>query len=356
MDKRYRILVVDDEEDNLALLYRTLRSRYDVTKAHSAIEALEILNTQTFDCILSDHKMPIMDGVEFLKRVNEIQPKTMRLLVTAYSDVKILIDAINYAKIYRYIKKPYSPDELLMIVESALECYQLKIDNENLINDLKDLFSGTVKAIIEALDAKDSFTLGRSRRVAFYAAKIVSKLALNPTEVSQIELAGLLHDIGMIGVAESILNKTQKLSDEEYEKIKMHVHYSVKILEDIKQLYDITEIIKYHHEYYNGCGYPYGLKGEEIPLGSRIIAIADAFDSMVSNRAYRKSLTPDEAMEIIKQCAGKQFDPNLVQIFEAVLPEALKELTEHEHDFKKNVLSSDIQNEASANIAFNQQS
>lgn len=356
MDKRYRILIVDDEEDNLALLYRTLRSRYDVTKAHSAIEALEILNTQTFDCILSDHKMPIMDGVEFLKRVNEIQPKTMRLLVTAYSDVKILIDAINYAKIYRYIKKPYSPDELLMIVESALECYQLKIDNENLINDLKDLFSGTVKAIIEALDAKDSFTLGRSRRVAFYAAKIVSKLALNPTEVSQIELAGLLHDIGMIGVAEGILNKTQKLSDEEYEKIKMHVHYSVKILEDIKQLYDITEIIKYHHEYYNGCGYPYGLKGEEIPLGSRIIAIADAFDSMVSNRAYRKSLTPDEAMEIIKQCAGKQFDPNLVQIFEAVLPEALKELTEHEQDFKKNVLSSDIQNEVSSNIALNQQS
>ncbi len=356
MDKRYRILIVDDEDDNLALLYRTLRSRYDVTKAHSAIEALEILNTQTFDCILSDHKMPIMDGVEFLKRVNEIQPKTMRLLVTAYSDVKILIDAINYAKIYRYIKKPYSPDELLMIVESALECYQLKIDNENLINDLKDLFSGTVKAIIEALDAKDSFTLGRSRRVAFYAAKIVSKLALNPTEVSQIELAGLLHDIGMIGVAESILNKTQKLSDEEYEKIKMHVHYSVKILEDIKQLYDITEIIKYHHEYYNGCGYPYGLKGEEIPLGSRIIAIADAFDSMVSNRAYRKSLTPDEAMEIIKQCAGKQFDPNLVQIFEAVLPEALKELTEHEQDFKKNVLSSDIQNEVSSNIALNQQS
>ena len=337
MEHRYKILIVDDEDDNLALLYRTLRSKYDVTKAHSAIEALEILNVQTFDCILSDHKMPIMDGVEFLKRVNEIQPKTMRLLVTAYSDVKILIDAINYAKIYRYIKKPYSPDELLMIVESALECYQLKIDNENLINDLKDLFSGTVKAIIEALDAKDSFTSGRSRRVAFYAAKIVDKLALNPTEVSQIELAGLLHDIGMIGVAENILNKTQKLTDEEYEKIKMHVHYSVKILEDIKQLYDITEIIKYHHEYYNGCGYPYGLKGEEIPLGSRIIAIADAFDSMVSNRAYRKSLTPEEALEIIKQCAGKQFDPNLVQIFETVLPDAIKELSEHREELKNNI-------------------
>ena len=329
-ERKYKLLIVDDEEDNLALMYRTLRAKYNITKAHSAIEALEILRTEQFDCILSDHKMPLMDGVEFLKRVNDMQPKTMRLLVTAYSDVKILIDAINYAKIYRYIKKPYSPDELLMIVEAALETYQLKLDNENLITDLKDLFSGTVKAIIEALDAKDSFTLGRSRRVAFYALKIVNKMALTPAEVSQIELAGLLHDIGMIGVAEEILNKTQKLSDDEYEKIKMHVHYSVKILEDIKQLYEITEIIKYHHEYYNGCGYPFGLKGEEIPLGSRIIAIADAYDSMVSNRAYRSSLSSQEALEIIQQGAGKQFDPNLVQIFASILPDALEEIKQYE--------------------------
>ena len=330
MDSRYKILIVDDEEDNLALLYRTLRSKYQITKAHSAIEALEILKTEQFDCILSDHKMPLMDGVEFLKRVNDLYPKTMRLLVTAYSDVKILIDAINYAKIYRYIKKPYTPDELLMIVEAALETYQLKIDNENLIIDLKDLFSGTVKAIIEALDAKDSFTLGRSRRVAFYALKLVDKMSMTPAEVSKIELAGLLHDIGMIGVAEEILNKTQKLSDEEYEKIKLHVHYSVKILEDIKQLSEITEIIKYHHEYYNGCGYPYGLKGDEIPLGSRIIAIADAYDSMMSDRAYRKCLSSEEAIKVIEQGSGKQFDPDLVELFKQVLPDANKEIEQYE--------------------------
>lgn len=329
-DKRYKILIVDDEEDNLALLYRTLRSKYHITKTTSAIQALEILKENSFDCILSDHKMPLMDGVEFLKRVNDIYPRTMKLLVTAYSDVKILIDAINYAKIYRYIKKPYSPDELLLIVESALECYQLKKDNENLIADLKDLFSGTVKAIIEALDAKDSFTLGRSRRVAFYALKIAKKISLTPSEISKIELAGLLHDIGMIGIEEDILNKTEKLTDEEYNKIKMHVFYSLKILEDIKQLSEITEIIKYHHEYYNGCGYPYGLKGEEIPLGSRIIAIADAFDALTSNRAYRSSLTPDEALKIIEQGCEKQFDPNLVDVFKAILPQALEEIKEFE--------------------------
>lgn len=338
---RYKLLIVDDEEDNLALLYRTLRSRYDITKAHSAIEALEILKTQEFDCILSDHKMPLMDGVEFLKRVNDIQPRTMRLLVTAYSDVKILIDAINQAKIYRYIKKPYSPDELIMIVESALETYQLKRDNENLINDLQDLFSGTVRAIIEALDAKDSFTMGRSKRVAFYALKMVNKLALKPEEASQIELAGLLHDIGMIGVAEDILNKSQKLTEEEYNKIKMHVYYGIKILEDIKQLNDITNIIKYHHEYYNGKGYPYGLKGEEIPLGARIIAIADAFDSMVSNRAYRKSMTIDEAMNVLEQNAGEQFDPNLVAIFKSILPEILSDM--ENYDLKMETMGTSIE-------------
>ncbi len=323
---KYKVLIVDDEADNLALMYRTLRGKFEITKAQNAIEALEILKQEQFDCILSDHKMPIMDGVEFLKRVYEIQPKSMRLLVTAYSDVKILIDAINYAKIYRYIKKPYNPDELLIIVEAALETYQLKIDNEKLIDDLKELFAGTVKAIIEALDAKDSFTLGRSKRVAFYALKIVNHLALPATEASQIELAGLLHDIGMIGVAEDILNKTQKLTPEEFEKIKMHVQYSVKILEDIKQLRKITEIIKYHHEHYDGNGYPYGLKGEEIPLGSRIIAIADAYDSMISNRAYRKSLSVQEALDIIEQGAGKQFDPALVQVFKNIIPGITEEI------------------------------
>ena len=232
-EKKYKILIVHDEPDNSALLYRTLRGKYDITKASSAVEALEILKNKEFNCILSDHKMPQMDGVEFLRRTYEVCPNTTRLLVTAYSDVKILIDAINYAKIYRYIKKPFNPDELLHIVEASLEYHQLKVDNENLIKDLKELFSGTVKAIIEALDAKDSFTLGRSRRVTFYSLKMADKLHINNAEKGRIELAGLLHDIGMIGVAEDILNKSQKLTKEEFEEIKKHVHHSLKILEDI---------------------------------------------------------------------------------------------------------------------------
>ena len=330
MDK-YKILIVDDEPDNLALLYRNLRGKYDIAKSTSPLMALEMIKQEKFQCILSDHKMPEMDGVEFLKRCFEIAPDTMRLLVTAYSDAGILIDAINYAKIYRYIKKPYNPDELLLIVENALEYWQLKQDNGALINDLKELFAGTITAIVEALDAKDSYTLGRSRRVTFYAVKIAKALHLSDTTTGKIELAGLLHDIGMIGVSDDILSKVEKLSQEEYNEIKQHVHHSVKILDDIKQLKDVVEIIKYHHEFYDGNGYPYGKKGEEIPIGSRIIAVADAFDSMITPKIYRQQVSPVEALNHIKSLAGKQFDPIVVENFEQILPEALKEIKELEH-------------------------
>ena len=324
-EKRYKVLIVDDEPDNLQLLYRTLRRDYDVTKAQNPLDALEILKNETFQCILSDHKMPDMDGVEFLKRSSETAPDTIRLLVTAYSDVEILMNAINYAKIYRYIKKPYSPEELLHIVQLSLEYYQLKEDNKKLIVDLKDLFSGTINAIMDALDSKDSYTLGRSRRVAFYTSKIIAAMDLNKTEKATIELAALLHDIGMIGVQEDILHKVEKLTDEEREEIRKHVFYSVKILEDIKQLDKVTDIIRYHHEFYNGAGYPFGIKGEEIPLGARIIAIADAYDSLVSFRPYREGLTPEEALKIIEEKRGEQFDPNILDIFENVVDEANKE-------------------------------
>jgi putative two-component system response regulator len=323
----YKLLLVDDEEDNLALLYRTLRGKYEIDKTTSPLQALEMIKNKHYDLVLSDHKMPEMDGVELLKRVYDDYPNTMRLLVTAYTDASILIDAINYAKIYRYIKKPYSPDELLLTVANTLEYLQLKLDNETLITDLKDLFSGTIKAIIEALDAKDSFTLGRSRRVTFYTMKIVESMGLADTDVAnKIELAGLLHDIGMIGISDDILYKVEKLTPEEYEEIKKHVKHGVRILEDIKQLRDVVEIIKYHHEHFDGGGYPFGLRGEEIPIGARVIAVADALDGMLSSRAYRQPLEPYVALAKIKDKANIQFDPNVVDALERILPEAIAEV------------------------------
>ncbi len=315
MDK-YNILLVDDEADNLALLYRTLRGSYNLEKTTSPLQALEMLKEKDFELVISDHKMPEMDGVEFLKRVQLMKPQVMRILLTAYSDANILIDAINYAKIYRYVKKPFNPEELQLIVSSALEYYQLKYDNDKLINDLKELFSGTIKAIMEALDAKDSYTSGRSRRITYYSILIAKQLGLSTIDIGKVELAGMLHDIGMIGVSDEILYKVDSLTQEEYDEIKKHITYSVKILEDIKQLKDVVEIIKYHHEKYDGTGYPFGIKGEDIPIGSRIIAIADAFDSIISNRIYRNQTSHEQALEEIKKGAGTQFDPVVVKAFE----------------------------------------
>ena len=313
MTEKYNILLVDDEEDNLALLYRTLRGSYNLDKSTSPTKALDMLDDKQYHLVISDHKMPEMDGVEFLKKVLEKSPNTMRILLTAYSD----------AKIYRYIKKPYNPDELQLIVSSALEYYQLKHDNDKLIDDLKELFSGTIKAIMGALDARDSFTSGRSRRITYYSVKIAHKMNLPTVDIGKIELAGMLHDIGMIGVSDDILYKIGSLNQEEYDQIKKHINYSVKILEDIKQLKDVVEIIKYHHEKYDGTGYPTGIKGDEIPVGSRIIALADAFDSIVSNRIYRNRLDYSDALQEIKNNAGSQFDPKVVAAFEDCFDEII---------------------------------
>ncbi len=329
MDK-YSILLVDDEEDNLALLYRTLRGTYNLERTTSPLHALEILKEKSFELVISDHKMPEMDGVEFLKRVQEMRPDTMRILLTAYSDANILIDAINYAKIYRYVKKPYNPEELQLIVSAALEFYQLKHDNDKLIEDLKELFSGTIKAIMEALDAKDSYTSGRSKRITFYSIKIAQQLGLSAVDVGKVELAGMLHDIGMIGVSDEILYKIDELSQEEYDEIKSHIAYSVKILEDIKQLKDVVEIIKCHHENYDGTGYPEGISGENIPIGARIISVADSFDSIVSDRIYRRKTNYEDALKEIVKNAGTQFDPIVVKAFEECFSEIVTALSEGE--------------------------
>lgn len=332
--QKYKILVVDDEEDNLALLYRTLRNDYDVLKALCAKDALEILEHEECQLILSDHKMPDVDGVEFLKIVKEKYPLTVRVLITAYSDAKILIDAINDAKIYRYIKKPYQIEELLMVVQSALEYYQLKADNEKLIKDLKELFMGAIKSITEALDAKDHFTLGRSMRVCIYSAKTAEKLNFSVEDIGKIELASLLHDIGIIGVDDSI-NQNNGFTQEEFEESKKHVFHSIKILEDIKQLADVREIIKYHHENYDGTGYPYGIKGEEIPISSRIIAIADKFENLTSNKEGLPSMNNEEAMSIIKKQAGIEFDPQLIDAFESIILSAQSAIRDYEMSEKK---------------------
>ncbi|HSA07293.1 MAG TPA: response regulator [Candidatus Gastranaerophilales bacterium] len=340
MNNKYTILVVDDEKDNLQLFMRTLRKDYNVLFANRGLEGLEILKNNEVDMIISDHKMPEMEGTEFLKKAYEIKPESVRMLVTAFADSEILREAINAGKVQRYLKKPWTPNDLLNVVEACFEVYQLNIDNQKLAEDLKNLFSGTISAIMEALDAKDPFTSGRSKRVTFYALKIGEAYGLSDERLSELEIAGLLHDIGMIGVPVNVITKPGNLTDEEYELIKSHTIMAMKILVEIKQLNHVVKIVGCHHEHYNGEGYPYGLKGEEIPVESQIIAIADAYDGLTSERAYRKSLAHEEAVRKIKSAAGSQFNPTVIEAFSKAIDKAKEEIINF--DFKNLDISNNI--------------
>jgi putative nucleotidyltransferase with HDIG domain len=330
--KNYKILLVDEDENDAEFIYDTLKDAYTINKTSSIEKALDTIKNDDIKIIISDQKFKKYDGIEFLKQALEIAPNSIRILITESSDSQLLINAINNAKIYRYIKKPCKSSELKLIMTSVIEYLSLKEENDKLIFDLKKLFTGTIGAITDALDGKNPYIFGKSRRVAFCAIKLAQYIGLPEEEVSKIDLAGLLHDIGMIGIPEKVLNKPGKFSPEEKLILKSHVENGISILKDIKQLKDILSIIKYHHEQYDGSGYPYGLKGEDIPIGSRIIAIADAYDGLISDRAYRKGFSHDEAIERLKTREG--LDPNLVKKFIEVMNLSIDEFKHFEEELK----------------------
>ncbi len=311
------ILLVDDEINNLQLIKRTLRGKYNILTASQGEEGLQVLkeNLDKICLIISDHKMPVMEGTEFLRRANEIAPDIIKILLTGFTDIEILTDAVNKCNLFQYITKPFDPNELLSIVESGVEKFNLSSSRSLMMRDLQELFYKTIKSISATLDAKDAYTHGHSLRVTLYSLILASTISNDTKFLENIEVAGLLHDIGKISIPQKVLCKPGKLDDEEREIMKTHSLCSERLVENIKQLGDMGLWVKAHHEKWDGTGYPDGLKGDEIPLCSRIVAIADTYDAMTSTRSYRLALSHEVAIEEIKKCAGTQFDPNLAQKF-----------------------------------------
>ena len=240
--------------------------------------------------IVSDQKMPEMEGTEFLKRVAGEYPDIVKILLTGHLDVDAIVDSINDCHLYQYIVKPFDPEELKLTIETGIQKFDLVNNKTVILKDLRELFYKTIKLIASALDAKDPYTHGHSLRVTMYSLILAKKLNLDETTLEEIETAGLLHDIGKIGIPQSILCKPGKLTDEEYEVMKSHPAQAEKMLMGIKKLTVVSNWLRTHHERWDGKGYPYGLKGEEIPISGRIIALADTYDAMTSTRSYRLSL------------------------------------------------------------------
>lgn len=322
-NQKHTILAVDDEQNNLSLIKRTLRNDYNLIVASSGAEALEVVKQHgsEISLIVSDQKMPEMEGTEFFKQISENYPNIIKILLTGHSNIDILIDAINECHLFQYILKPFEPEQLCMIVESGIKKFELSQTKTQIVKDLSELFYKTIKSIAYALDAKDEYTHGHSLRVTLYSLALAKKMNLSEETLEEIETTGLLHDIGKIAIPDKILLKPGKLTDEEFAVIKKHPEMGKKLVDSIEKLNIVSSWLKSHHERYDGKGYPDGLAGEAIPISSRIIAIADTYDAMTSTRSYRKALSHEEAIEEIKRCSGSQFDPNLTELFISISDE-----------------------------------
>ncbi len=337
---KYTILAVDDEVHALKLFKRSFRKEFDVLTTSDPQEAIDIITDKGNEiaAIICDQMMPKVKGVDVLKSARDISPNTIRIMVTGFIDTSVLMECINDCEAYCYIQKPYDAGELNQVLRQALLLREREIENKSIVTDLRELLFGTIGAICEALDEKDKYTIGHSRRVTAYALLIGNEFGLNESQMQKLKLAGLLHDIGKIGTPESILNKPGKLTDEEFAIIKRHPDRGANIIRSLKQLGEVIDWVRSHHERYDGRGYPSGMAGEDIPLGSAILAVADTYDAMTSDRSYRKGLSHDIAAAEIKKCTGTQFNPNVAEAFLRI-EKHFKKVLDHKDNGKQYTVS-----------------
>lgn len=323
-----RVLVVDDEEFLRFIVREWLeQAGYTVDEAADGREALEKLDGRGwgYDILLTDIRMPNMDGISLLKEWLKRSPTTASVIMSANAELDTAVSALKLGAC-DYITKPFGSDVLLITLENALRKKELERQVEdyraNLEKKVKEqtdiinlMYVRSIDAMVKALEAKDLYTRGHSQRVTTYSVAIAKEMGILDQEVEDLRRASVLHDLGKIGVREAVLNKPGKLTPEEFKEVIRHPELSVSILEPIPFFRPLLPAILHHHERYNGQGYPAGLAGDEIPLASRIMAVADTFDAMTSTRAYRQALPVEEATAELSRCAGTQFDPDIVPIF-----------------------------------------
>jgi response regulator RpfG family c-di-GMP phosphodiesterase len=364
MRHAHTVLFVDDEVNILKALQRLLRhDEMNVLCAPRATEALEILERTAVQAVVTDQRMPEMTGVDQLSKVRERQPDVVRMLLTGYTEMDVAVDAINRGQVYRLITKPWNDDELRATIRQAFDHWELKNEikrlnqvtreqnfrlqdmNKNLESkvrertkqlvakhqELRRAYVQTVGALAEAVDAKDAYTRGHSERVGVYASKIARGMGFAKEFIERVYIAGLLHDVGKIGIRDAVITKPDRLSPEEYEEIKAHPEIGARILEPVDFLRDVAPCVRHHHEWYDGSsrGYPSRLRGDQIPLPSRIILVADTVEAMTSDRPYRDALPLDYVYTELTKYSGSQFDPLVVDACVRILSD------EGEHFIRK---------------------
>ncbi|MBQ7863545.1 MAG: response regulator [Lachnospiraceae bacterium] len=334
MSSQYsHILVVEDEKESRLAAEKILKKQFTVSLAESAAEALELLKNFTPDVLLLETDMPEVSGFELLKSLQknaEMSNVPVIFLTTEYSQ-EVEVKGFK-AGAQDFIRKPFVADIMIQRVSRVLELSRLQKHLQEEVKrqtkqaeerrkQVERLSNQIINALAESIDAKDSYTNGHSMRVAQYSVKIAERAGKNKAEQERIHYMGLLHDIGKIGIPDSIITKNSGLSDKEYYVTRKHPEIGAEILANISEMPDLGIGAKWHHERYDGTGYPDGLKGDEIPEEARIIAVADAYDAMASKRSYRDVLPQQVVYEEIKKGKGTQFDPVFADVMLALMEE-----------------------------------
>jgi putative nucleotidyltransferase with HDIG domain len=332
-----RILIVDDEPYVRAVMCAMLEiSHYSPVLVSNGLEAMERLeNDPPYDLVLSDIMMNGLDGIGLLERVHAAQPDIPMVMVTAIHDIGVAIAAMRKGA-YDYLLKPFEKEQLLATVKRALEYRRLVQQNsiyrhnlEQLVAartemlhhamaDLERSYDITLEALGDALDLKDAETEGHSKRVTAYTIALARAMDVDAVEMRTVSRGAYLHDIGKMAIPDSILLKPGRLDIHEQTMMREHCLRGYQIVRKIPFLQGAAEIVYSHQEHYDGSGYPRGLKGDEIPIGARIFAVADTLDAITSDRPYRKANTFEAARKEIRRCSGTQFDPKVVKAFLAM--------------------------------------
>ena len=360
------LLFVDDETSILSALRRLFRPHgYKILTANGGVEGLEVLSREKVDLVISDMRMPEMDGAQFLERVHDKWPDIVRILLTGYADIASTIAAINRGRIYRYIAKPWDDNEIVLAVRDALEKRWLELENARLnsltnqqneelkalnaglelkvaertaelqktLNSLEDAhkalnrsFMTSVRVFSGLLELRGGRLSGHARQVAEHARAITQRMGLPEHDCQDILLAALLHDIGKIGLPDDLLTKPFNLiSGKSRADIMKHPVVGQNILMAIDQLNAAAKIVRHHHEYYDGSGYPDQLSGIAIPLGSRILAIVNEYDALQLGTLAQRPLNATEAATFLIENRGKRYDPAITDTFITLLAEKKKE-------------------------------
>lgn len=341
-NRNYKIIAVDDEEgiiDSLSIFLK--RSGYEFTGVTDPMEAIDKIKNEHFDLMILDFIMTPIHGDQVVEEIRKFNKELYILLLTGHKDLAPPLDTIRRLDIQGYCEKSDKFDQLLLLIESGIKSIaqmnEIKKINEQLKNTnemLEKAYLESIETLRYTVEAKDTYTRGHSDRVAAFSVLIGQFLNLSENDLRTLQIGGLFHDIGKIGVPDSILLKETKLTDDEYSEIKNHPSIGAHILSTASIFKDIIPIVKHHHEKYNGTGYPGRLSGEQIPYLARITAIADSFDAMTSRRTYRDSLPIETVIEEFREYKGTQFDPKLIDVFLDILENHFDQIKEIQEKFK----------------------